>query len=112
MTRSALWLDMRFDMEVLSLGRSAIDKADCVLEIAGSQMLVRVAIQGTWIWVAVGSLDEASSPEPLFNVADGPQGWTTVRAFVAALERSGIKSLRERPVQLGEVGSPDCFVIG
>jgi hypothetical protein len=112
MVNSAAWLDATVGMEVLSIGRSAIDREDCVLELCGSQMLVRVAIQGTWIWIAVGSLDEASSPEPLFNVADGPQGWTTVRAFVAALERSGIKSLRERPVQLGEVGSPDCFVIG
>ena len=98
-------------MEVLSLGRGALDKADCTLELAGSQMLIRISIEGTWIWVSASGLDEGE-PEPLFNVADGPQGWPVVRAFCAALERSGLTSLKERPVQLGEPGSKDCFVIG
>jgi hypothetical protein len=40
----------------------------------------------------------------------GPEGWTTVRRFTAALERSGITSLRERPIKIGDSG-PDGFVI-
>ena len=36
----------------------------------------------------------------------------TVSKFVQALERRGLKSLKERPIQLGEPGSPDCFAIG
>jgi hypothetical protein len=51
-------------------------------------------------------------PQFLFNIGDGPTGWTTIRRFLQALERSGLKSLRSRPIQLGEPGSPDCFVIG
>jgi len=109
MVRTATWLDCVVGLEVLSIGRSAINREDCVLEICGSQMLVRVAIQGTWIWLSACGLDEAEL-EPLFNTGDGPAGWTTVRRFCQALERSGVKSLRgERPIQLGEVGSPDCF---
>jgi hypothetical protein len=61
--------------------------------------------------VSGGSLDEAEL-QPIFNVGDGPAGWTTVRKFVQALERSGIKSLKERPISIGEVGSIDAFVIG
>jgi hypothetical protein len=111
MVRTGAWLDCVAGLEVLSIGRSATDREDCVLELCGSQLLVRVAIQGGWIWVYASSLDQGEPPEFLFNVGGGPQGWTTVRAFVAALERSGIRSLRERPLQLGEVGSKDCFVI-
>ena len=65
----------------------------------------------SWIWVAACSMDEAADqPELLFNIGDGPEGWITVRRFVMALERSGIKSLKERPLRIGESG-PDCFVI-
>jgi len=112
MVRSAAWLDYTAGLEILGIGRSATDKEDCVLELCGSQMLVRVTIQGSWIWVYASSLDQGEPPEFLFNIGDGPTGWTTVRAFCAALERSGIKSLRERPIELGSPGSPDCFVIG
>ena len=47
----------------------------------------------------------------IFNVGDTPSGWTTVRKFAEALERSGVKSLRKRPVEIGEPGSPDSWVI-
>jgi hypothetical protein len=57
-------------------------------------------------------MDEGDQPGFLFNVGDGPAGWLTVSKFVQALERSGIKSLKKRPIQLGEPGSPDCFAIG
>jgi hypothetical protein len=54
-----------------------------------------------------------NEPEPqlIFNVGDTPSGWTTVRKFAQALERSGVKSVRERPVEIGEPGSPDSWVI-
>ena len=112
MVRSGAWLDTVVGTEVISIGRSAIAKEDCVMELTGSQLLIRVALRGNWIWVYACSLDEGDQPELLFNIGDGPEGWITVRRFIQALERSGIKSLRERPVQIGEVGSDDCFVIG
>jgi hypothetical protein len=111
MIRTAGWCDDRLGVEVLSIGRSATGPEDCALELCGSQLLVRITIQGSWIWVSACSLDQGEAPEPLFNVGDGPDGWTTVRRFVMALERSGVASLRDRPVQLGEPGSPDAWII-
>ena len=82
-----------------------------MLEIVGTQMLVRVAIANAWIWIYASSLDQGEPPEFLFNVGDGPAGWVTVRAFVAALERSGLTSLKERPIHLGPENGPNTFVI-
>ena len=112
MVRTGAWLDTVVGTEVLSIGRSAITKEDCAMELSGTQFLIRVALRGGWIWISACSLDEPERLEFLFNIGDGPEGWITVRRFVMALERSGIKSLRERPIEIGERGSPDCFVIG
>jgi hypothetical protein len=98
-------------MEVLSIGRSADSKDDCLMELSGRYLFLHVALRGGWIWVSACGMDEGDQPEFLFNVGDGPAGWTTVSKFVQALERSGLKSLQERPIQLGEPGSPDCFAI-
>ena len=109
--RTALWLNSVCGLEVLSMGRSATGKEDCALEIVGSQLLVRIVIAGGWVWLSAGSFDEGEQPQPICNFGDGPQGWSDVRRLVAALERSGIKSLRDRPVKIGETGSLDCYVI-
>jgi hypothetical protein len=116
MVYTAAWLEHTVGMEVVSIGRSAQNattKEDCVLELDGSQLFIRIAIRSGWIWLYGCGQDEPSDQlQFLFNTGDGPQGWTTMRKFVQALERSGIKSLRSRPIQLGEVGSADAFVIG
>jgi hypothetical protein len=52
----------------------------------------------------------AAAPEALFNIGETQEGWTTVRRFVRALENSGLKSLRERPIRIGETG-PDAYTI-
>jgi hypothetical protein len=111
LVRSAAWLDTVVGVEVLSIGRSALGKEDCAAELCGSQLLVRVTLQGGWIWVSACSLDQGEPPQPLFNVGDGPEGWVTLRRFVQALERSGVRSLKQRPIKIGESG-PDSFVIG
>jgi hypothetical protein len=109
MLRSALWLDSVVGMEVLSIGRSAQGHEDCAMELCGSQLLVRVVIQGGWLWVSACGLD-AGTPEPICNFGDGPQGWTDVRRLVMALERSGITSLQPRPIRIGDTG-PNAYVI-
>ena len=79
------------------------------MELSGSQLLIRVALRSTWIWVSACGMDEPERLEFLFNIGDTPPGWVLVRRFVAALERSGIKTVRERPIELGQ---PPEFVIG
>jgi hypothetical protein len=110
MVRSALWVDTRFGGEVLFLGRGALAREDCELQIALTHLLVNISLRGTWIWVYACGLDE-DAPEFLFNVGDTPQGWTTVRAFVQALERSGIKSLHPRPLHIGSETGAGAYVI-
>ena len=83
-----------------------------MLELAGGQLLTRIALQGGWVWLYVCGMDEADQPELLFNIGDGHQGWTDVRRFVAALERSGVGSLKERPIHIGAESGPDSFTIG
>jgi GH24 family phage-related lysozyme (muramidase) len=112
MVRTGDWCERTLGMEVLSCGRAALAKEDCVLELCGRALYYWIAIRATWIWVAACPLDEQTGiPDFLFNVGDGPQGWSDVRRFVQALERSGITSLKERPIRIGE-GGPNSFIIG
>ena len=77
----------------------------------GAQLFYRISIRGGWIWVDVSSLDEPQ-PEFIFQTGDGAQGWTNLRRFIQALERSGVTSLKKRPIQIGPPGHRDSFVIG
>ena len=54
-------------------------------------------------------MDAGDPLECLLTVADGP-GWPVACKLVAALERGQIKSLK-RPIEIGEPGSPDSWVI-
>ena len=110
MVHAACWFTDRLDIEVLSIGRSAHAVENCLLEIVGKWLAYRITLRGGWVWLYACSMNE-SEPQLIFNVGDTPSGWTTVRKFAQALERSGVKSLRERPVEIGEPGSPDSWVI-
>ena len=114
MLKAARWLNMACGLEILSLGRvTGLERADCILELVGSQLLLRLELRGTWIWLSAYGLDEGGSePEAICNFGDTPQGWLDVCKLVQALERSGVKSVRDRPVKIGETGSRDCYVIG
>ena len=57
-------------------------------------------------------MDTGEPLDTLVTVGDCPDGWRTIARLVEALEQSGIKSLKERPIQLGEPGSSDCWAIG
>jgi hypothetical protein len=110
MVRSGLWIERNATIEVLSIGRPALSRDDCVMELAGRQLLLHIALRGTWIWLSVASLDSGESPELLCNFGDGPRGWSNLRRLVLALERSGLRSLQPRPVRIGDTG-PDAYVI-
>ena len=110
LVHAAVWFDATVGLEVLSIGRSATGKEECAMELAGSQLLVRITIQGGWVWLSASGLDEGEPPQPICNLPDTPQGWATVRRFVRTLENSGVKSLRERPIRIGSEG-PDAYTI-
>lgn len=75
-------------------------------------LLSLMALPSAWLTVSACSMDEADQPELLFNIGDSPQGWADVRRFVQTLERSGLKSLRERPIRIGAESGPNAWVIG
>jgi hypothetical protein len=108
--RSALWLDSVCGLEVLSMGRPSQGRADCVLELCGTQLRILAALQGGWIWLSAASLDAGESTEAICNFPDSPAGWADLRRFVRALEISGITSLQPRPIRIGDTG-PNAYVI-
>jgi hypothetical protein len=110
MVRTAAWCEHVVGAEAVYIGRPALAKEDCILELCGTSLFFRIALRGNWIWISVGTLDE-DQPEFLFNVADGSEGWTTARRFVAVLERSGLKSVQPRPIRVGAATGPDSWVI-
>jgi hypothetical protein len=77
MVYTAAWLEHTVGMEVVSIGRSAQNattKEDCVLELDGSQLFIRIAIRSGWIWLYGCGQDEPSDQlQFLFNPGDGPQ---------------------------------------
>ena len=112
MVRAALWLENNAGLETLAIGRGGLEPKDsCTLEMSGRHLFYVLKMDGGFVFVSVQSMDRGESLEKLMIVADGPDGWTTCCRLVVALERSGIASLTPKPIQLGEPGSPDCFVI-
>jgi hypothetical protein len=111
LVNTAAWLEHVAGMELSYLGRPVNSINDCVLEITGTQLLVHVALRGSWIWVSASSLDSGEAPEALFNIGDTKAGWVEVRKFLHILERSGITSLSPRPIKLGPGGTRDSYVI-
>jgi hypothetical protein len=69
-----------------------------------------MSLQGGWVWVSACGNDEGGGPEFVCNFPDTSKGWCEVRRLVQALERSGIRSLKERPIRIGESG-PGSYVI-
>jgi hypothetical protein len=109
--RSALWLERRAGLETLSIGRGGLEPANsCTLEISGRQLHYSILLDGGFVFLSVQPLDGGDS-ERLVGVGDTVDGWQTVCRLVSALERSGIKSLTPKPIELGTPGMPDCFVI-
>ena len=112
MLKAGLWFDRVVGMEVLNIGRATgLERADCVMDLNGTQLSVRIALMGGWVWLSACGLDEGEQTQPICNFPDTSQGWRDVCKLVQTLERSGVKSLRERPIHIGERGSPDCYVI-
>jgi hypothetical protein len=112
MVFAGAWFQQTLAMEVITIGRAADNLTeDCLMEVGGRWLFFRIALRGGWVWLSVCLMDEGDEPQLLLNVGDGPEGWRTICRLVAALERNQIKSLEPRPLEIGESGSPDSWVI-
>jgi hypothetical protein len=106
---AAAWMSHTLGLEVLSFGRPAVSKHyACKLELTGRFLLYDITLDHDWLNFSVALLDRADPPEELFHVADGPQGWQDVCRVVAAMERSGLRSL-VRPFHVGSESGPNSF---
>ena len=112
MVRCALHLEEHGAM-ALNIGRHAIaPEENCRLEAAGAHLLYCIVLDGAGgLSLSVVPLDSPAPPDLLLRAVDDPAGWDTLRRLCGALEQHGIKSVRERPLEIGPPG-PDCFVIG
>jgi hypothetical protein len=111
MVNTSQWCERVVGTQTLSIGHSAFTRNECEMELCGRSLSYWVYLSGGWIWISVREMDNASDkPDIFFHLGGTPQGWTSCRRFIAALERSGIESLKERPIRLGE-GGPNSFVI-
>jgi hypothetical protein len=112
MVNSSLWLERTTGVQTLSLGHSAFSRADAEMELSGASINYWCKLLGGWIWLSVREMDNASdTPDIWFNLPDGPEGWSTLRRFVAALERSGVKKLSPKPIRIGSGEGENSFSI-
>jgi hypothetical protein len=110
MIDAAVWFEDQFGMETIALGRSAVDDADCALEIGGAWLLFRIALHGDEIRTAATLMDGDGTYQTLLRSRDDEVGWQTARRLCSALERHAVKSLT-RPIAVGEPGDPDAWLI-
>ena len=107
---AAAWLSTKFDLEVLSFGRSGdASPQSCKLEMAGRFLFYDITLDGGWIAISASVMDRSDPLELLIRFPDGPQGWPDCCSLISALERNNIRSL-ERPIEAGT--GPGGFVIG
>jgi hypothetical protein len=104
------WLSTRFDLEVLSFGRSGdAPPQSCKLELVGDFLAFEIVLDGGFIFISAQVCDRGDPPELLVSFPDGPEGWTDTCQLISALERNKIRSL-QRPIEAGT--GPGKFVIG
>ena len=56
-------------------------------------------------------MDLAEEPQRLLTIGDTKEGWETNCQLVASLERNQIKDVKQRPLEIGESGNRDSWVI-
>lgn len=114
MVRAAVWLENRVGLETESIGRGGLEPTNsCTLQMSGCQLFYSIFWEGGSVTISVQPMDVAEdSPEKIMTVGDCADGWRSICRLVLALERSGLASLTPKPIQLGEPGGRDCFVIG
>ena len=107
-------LEHEFDnLIVVSVGRPALSAEDeYEMQAYGAQLAYRITLRASGVTLGASLMDNPEGRSDLLLRAtdDGP-GWAIVRRLAASLERNGVRSL-QRPIESGEPGDPDCWVIG
>jgi hypothetical protein len=106
-------LELEFDnMVVVSIGRPAVSDADeYEMQIYGSWLAFRITLRASGVTLGAALMDSAEAGwDLLLRTTDDGPGWDTVRRLAASLERNGVRSLR-RPIESGEPGNPDTWII-
>jgi hypothetical protein len=57
-------------------------------------------------------MDRAEARQRLLTIGDTKQGWFDLCRLVQALERNLIRDVKVRPLEIGESGNRDSWVIG
>ena len=110
MVRAALWLEDQLGVEILGIGRGALDRRDsCTLEASGKHLTYAIVLDGSFVFLRVQLLDVCDPAEELLSVGDCEAGWKTICRLVGGLERNRITSL-QRPIEVGP-GGPNSWVI-
>jgi hypothetical protein len=105
------WCERVAGTQTLSLGHSAFSRNELEMELSG-RFAYWISLHGGRVWLSVREQDNGGpDPNIFFSLSDTPQGWTSCRRFIAALERSGLEKLTERPIRIGPGEGPDSFVI-
>ena len=98
-------------LEVETFGRPADAKHyDCELVLSGRHLQYTVRLDHQWILFGIALLDRGDLPETLLSVGDNGENWQDICRLIAAMERSGLRSL-QRPIEFGGGTGPNGFVI-
>ena len=112
----AAFCENELDMVVLEIGSSpdpgANPTSNCAMELAGEHLLYSISLKRTGVYLAAAPLDGDGVLETIVRFNDTANDWTILQRLCGALERYGVKSVRERPLEIGTPGEPDSWVIG
>ena len=78
--------------------------------MCGRHLAYSIIIDGGFVFISAQPMDCGDAPDVLLSIGDCADGWQTVCRFIRTLERSGIASLKRRPIELGE-GGRDSWII-
>ncbi|MGA7394652.1 MAG: hypothetical protein WCC08_22525 [Terrimicrobiaceae bacterium] len=106
------WFEDVLGTEKCFSGRGGLDpKCSWTLHLCGRKLFYSIVLDGGFVFVSVQPMDSGEPLETLLVVGDCSEHWRQVCRLIQALERSGIESLKSRPIELGTPGSPDSWVI-
>jgi hypothetical protein len=79
--------------------------------MSGKWLAYHVTLDNGWLFLKVQLMDRGDPPELILTVADNAENWRAVYKIIRKLEEHEIQSL-QKPIELGEPGSPDSWAIG